>query len=525
MDAYDELFYDSRCLPRTHPDHLAALGRLMGLRAADPAACQVLELGCASAGNLIPMAYGLPGSRFVGVDLSAPQIAAGQARCRTLGLGNIALRSANILDLDERIGEVDYIIAHGVYSWVPQAVRERMLVLARRLLAPNGLFYVSFNTLPGWRMRGMLLDVLRDACRDARSPNARLAAAQTALQRLTTALADLPGLSAQYLRAEIDTLHRLPPSYLYFEYLGEHNQAFLFRDFLTDIQSRGLRYLCDADLERSFPSGYGEAVETALADLSDGADVEQWLDFIAARNFRQSLLIRDDADCEEQIALARFAVLCFSADLQPPSRLDLHHDDPVRFRRPDGDSVEVRHPLTKALLAELASRYPDALALAPLLPHAQARVARAGARREGELDELLAELFGLFARGVLRARVHPREIRGGIAERPVASHLARVQAASGQTHVTSIDHDNLGIDDIAARLIGYLDGSRSVEELIGRITRDLREGRLRHNGGTRLPAPTPAPGRIADTSRALLEQFQRYGVLEAPAGPGVPPRR
>ena len=314
MDDYDRLFYQSLCLPRTHPDHLAALGRLMGLSAAEPYGCRVLELGCAAGGNLIPMACRLPQARFVGVDLSAAQIGAGQRLVGTLGLDNIELRVADIAMLDDGIGEFDYVIAHGVYSWVPEAVRAGLLRLARRVLAPDGLCYISFNTLPGWRMRGMLRDILCDACRGVTEPPARLAAAQAALVRLEQALPELPGLAADYLRAEIAALRGLHPSYLYFEYLAKHNRAFLFRDFLADIEAQGLRYLCDADLQRQFPASLGDAVDSALADLTDGADVEQWLDFVGTRNFRESLLMRDDARCDEQLSLERFAGLCFSAD-------------------------------------------------------------------------------------------------------------------------------------------------------------------------------------------------------------------
>lgn len=525
MDDYDRLFYQSLCLPRTHPDHLAALGRLMGLRAAEPNGCRVLELGCAAGGNLIPMACRLPRARFVGIDLSAAQIAAGQRLLGGLGLDNIELRAADIALLDADIGEFDYVIAHGVYSWVPDAVRASLPRLARRVLAPDGLCYISFNTLPGWRMRGMLRDVLRDACRGVTEAPARLAAAQAALTRLERALPKLPGLMAEYLRAEIAALRGLHPSYLYFEYLAEHNRAFLFRDFLADVQAQGLRYLCDADLQRQFPASLGDAVDGALADLTDGADLEQWLDFVGTRNFRESLLMRDDARCEEQLSLERFAGLCFSADLQVPPRLDLRDSAAALFRRPDGESVEVLHPLTKALLLELAGRYPDALSLPQLLPAARRRVQDAGAGHADEVDALLAELFGLFARGHLRACLHPRRSVAAVASRPTATALARAQIASGQDQVATIDHGNLGVDALAARLIGYLDGTRTVSELAARLQADLASGALRPTD-----APSTWPGVDSSQSasqskalervcRELLALFRRYGVLEQSVEP------
>ena len=514
MDDYDLFHYRSLCLPRTHPDHLAALGRLMGLSAAEPDGCRVLELGCAGGGNLIPMACGLPRARFVGIDLSATQIAAGQHLVDKLGLDNVELRAADLARLDAGLGEFDYVIAHGVYSWVPEAVSTALLRLARRVLAPDGLCYISFNTLPGWRMRGMLRDILLDACRGVTEPPARLAAAQAALARLEQALPELPGLGADYLRAEIAALRELHPSYLYFEFLAEHNRALLFRDFLADSEAQGLRYLCDADLQRQFPASLGDAVDGALADLGDGADVEQWLDFVGTRNFRESLLIRDDARCEEQLSLERFAGLCFSVDVRPPPTLDLRDAAAASFRRPDGDVVEVRHPLTKALLAELAGRYPEALPLSELFPTAQRRVQAQGAVHADEVDALLAELFGLFARGTLRARPQPRRFPAAMPPGPIATALARAQVADGQDQVATIDHGNLGIDALAARLLGYLDGTRGLPELAARLRDDLASGVLRPGADQTHPHDVDSQQATELVCRELLGLFWRYGLLE-----------
>lgn len=518
MDPYDSLFYDSLCVPETHPNHLAVHGRLMGLAAADPRTCRVLELGCATGGNLIPMAYRLPRARFLGVDLSRAQIQAGTELIDTLGLANVDLRHADLRDLDEDAGPFDYIIAHGVYSWVPAEVRERLLWLGRRLLAPNGICYISFNTLPGWRMRGMLRDLLLDACREGSDPGTRLAAAQAALRRLEAALTGLPGLSAQYLRTEIDGLRDKPPSYLYFEYLGEHNEAFLFRDFAAAAGSHGLRYLCDADLQTLFPASYGEAVETALADIEDGLDLEQWLDFTIGRNFRQTLLFRDDAVADEAISLERFAGFSFSADLVPPGRLALGGAGPAAFARPFGDPVEVGHPLTKAVAARLARRYPDALPLADLLPEAQRQVRDAGGgQRAGEIDSLLSELFGLFARGAVKGHLHPRVTGREHPAHPRATRLALVQAGQGQRQLASLDHGNLEVDAFASRLIGLLDGTRDVDELVERMRASSID-----NGNA--PGPVVGKGRhrqvrsasqpFARSVRNWLELFRRYGVLE-----------
>src|SRR5262245_53527423 len=140
--SYDEVPYESHPLPQTHPAHLAAVARLFGLLTPPPERCRVLEIGCASGGNLIPMALTLPGSSFVGIDLSERQVAEGHRLAGALGLGNVELLHRDVLDVGDELGRFDYVLCHGVYSWVPAPVRDRALELCATNLAPNGVAYV-----------------------------------------------------------------------------------------------------------------------------------------------------------------------------------------------------------------------------------------------------------------------------------------------------------------------------------------------------------------------------------------------
>jgi cyclopropane fatty-acyl-phospholipid synthase-like methyltransferase len=158
--SYDEVPYVNQSFPQTHPDRLATLATLFGVAKADIDHARVLELGSASGDNLIPMALGLPGSQFLGIDLSERQTEQGRDIVRTLGIDNIELRHADIADVDDSYGRFDYIICHGVYSWVPMAIQEKILDICRRNLAPQGVAYISYNTLPGRYMQAMARDMM-----------------------------------------------------------------------------------------------------------------------------------------------------------------------------------------------------------------------------------------------------------------------------------------------------------------------------------------------------------------------------
>src|ERR1700712_5467051 len=146
---YDAVLYPARAFVQTHPDRLATLATLFGLSPAPPGDCRVLELGCGAGGNLLPMAAGLPGSTFVGIDTSRRAIERARAQTDSLGVGNVAFAEVSIEDYEPPAGGVDYVIAHGVYSWVPEHVRERLLALCAAALSPHGVAYVSYNALPG----------------------------------------------------------------------------------------------------------------------------------------------------------------------------------------------------------------------------------------------------------------------------------------------------------------------------------------------------------------------------------------
>lgn len=516
VDFYDELTYETNPFPETHPSNLSALGRLFGIPTAPAQHCRVLELGSATGGNLLPMAWHLPDSEFLGVELSAPQVAIGQRVIDTLGLRNIRLEVGDILELDAAtLGQFDFMIAHGVYSWVPRVVREKILELARDCLKPHGIAYISYNLLPGWRMRGSLRDLLLHATREVHGAEAKYQTAIAALKRLQAALQGAQADSQRYVQKEIAYLLDAHPSYLLHEYLAGENNAFLFSEFLADTQRYALQYVCETDLHTLFDTTLSPEAQAALADVEDPLQHEQWMDFVRMRAFRKSLLCRADFPLQREVDLDVFSTFFFSANLRLHGEAHVDSTALATFCMPDNSELQVNHPLTKAALLYLQEIHPYTPSFTTLYEQAATRVTQAkGAKYAPERGELLSELFSLYSYRGVYGHLYPCEQTATLAEYPKANLLVRTQAQQGWQSVATVRHQALSLDDFSARLLQELDGTRTTPELVTYLCTEAEAGRLRIPGGKQ--AQQRGKGlekEINNNVKHLLTIFARHGLL------------
>lgn len=446
---YDDLPYEDYCFARTHPEHLFAVSALCARRAPHFSRCRVLELGCARGANLIPMALDLPASEFVGVDLSARQIEEGRARVEALGVDNVTLRQGSIVDVDERDGTFDYVICHGVYSWVPAEVRDAILRVCRERLRPDGVAYVSFNALPGWNAARTVREFLAMHVPQAGSASQRLARARGALAVLAEAVKPRDTPSARWMRAELTAIAAADDSYVFHEYLEAVNDAAYLTDFVATARARRLAYLADADLTVAAPAlRPSEGDRLALA---------QAVDFAVDRRFRAALLVHEETAAEraDPACLARLMLSTRAAFEGGAVALD-------------GRIVALKDPWLTAALVALVEAERRPTPYASLVVAAGARLgldARASlhmaAARCGAALELVYE--GVF-------EVHAGEARyaSEAGMRPVGALLARSQCADGPT-VTTLRHTRLDVPDFERATLALLDGTRDRAALIDEL--------------------------------------------------------
>jgi SAM-dependent methyltransferase len=485
--SYDDVPYESHPLWVTHPDHLAVVATLAGMRPAPVERCRVLELGCASGGNLIPMAVALSESRFAGVDLSPAQIAAGQATIDALGLDNVTLDARSIADLDDGLGTFDYVVCHGVYSWVPPAVQEEILAACARHLAPQGVAYVSYNTYPGWHLRGMVRDMMLFHARRFTEPAERVAQARAFLDFLTAAVNRPDSPFGSHLREEADLLRNAPDSYLFHEHLEADNRPVYFHDFVARAAAHRLRYVGEAQPTTVLPGEFPAEVETTLRSMAeDEVQFEQYLDFLRNRTFRRSLLCHDDVSLRRDFTAGslRGLLLASSAEVADDGG-PLDSPGVAKFRSPRGAVLSASHPLVKGALAALIARRGQPLEFAALLDEAARLIGQTGPVGVDDERGLTESLVVIWLGGFLEVHAWPGSAAAEAGERPLASPLARLQAQTGR-RVASLRHRVIELEEADRALLGALDGTRDRAAIAAGfeppLDPALLEGRLRAFG-------------------------------------------
>ena len=350
--SYDEVPYESQPFVQTHPDRLSTLGRLFGLVSVPITQSRVLELGCAGGGNLIPMACQLPQSQFVGVDLSIRQVEKGRQVIQDLRLNNIRIEHANIMEVDKTWGVFNYIICHGVYSWVPDDVQNKILSISKENLAENGIAYVSYNTYPGWHMREMIRHMMLYHADQFEDTKERIEQARALMQFLESSVPTENNCYGLLLKNEFDLIKRSQDSYLFHDHLEDINAPIYFYQFVERAESHGLQYLSEAHFGSMLASGFPKQVAETLNRISRRIiNTEQYMDFLRNRTFRQTLLCHRDLPLKRKVGAEDVhGLLMASAATPEPEPVDLEPGKKQFFQTLNGPKAETDYPLTKATL-------------------------------------------------------------------------------------------------------------------------------------------------------------------------------
>ncbi|QDU18871.1 methyltransferase regulatory domain-containing protein [Urbifossiella limnaea] len=504
-NTYDEVPYDSHPYAQTHPSRLAVVARLFGLNPPPVQTARVLELGAAAGGNLVPVAERFPQSHCVGVDLSARQVADGVAFVTRLGLKNIELRHASITDVDESYGTFDYVVCHGVFSWVPTTVRDAILDVCARRLAPNGVAYVSYNTYPGWHMRGMIRDMMRYHA--MRFPDAKQRVGQArALLDFLAASNRQEGAYTALLKAELESVRKQADHYLFHEHLEENNDPLYFHQFVAMAEAHGLRYMGEARVGTMVTGNFGPDVQKTLRTLAaDQVQTEQYMDFLRNRTFRETLLVPAAATPNWTIDPAAVRTMHVASAGKPATKNppDINTEAPAQYQTRSGMTLSTNRPLLKAAMQVLGERWPGTTPFDELLTESRLLLGRPADTLDDDGKTLALGLVNTYiSSDLLELHAAPIAVSRVPGEKPEVVKSARLQAGAGAAMVTNRRHELVKLTDLDKRLVPLLDGTRTRPELVEALTADAVAGQLQvaRNG-----KPVTGDAAVREALTAVLD--------------------
>ncbi len=463
---YDDIPYPTEAEARLHVDHLRTCAVLNGYSPASPESARVLEIGCGNGFNLAPMAESFPDAHFLGLDSAATAIELGRRHLEAAGLRNIELRCVDLREAAsghpaQELGQFDYVICHGFYSWVPDDVRDTLWTFAKQILAPNGVFHLSYNALPGWYSARVVRDFATFVSGEAQHPGA-------ALDSTWEALGTLAGHaeSGNAFAQEAARLRSLPKSVLSHDELGECSQPFYLMDVVKRAKREGLRYAGEAGSPIPTDLRKHEDVAKMVSDISKQDHVMQMQlsDFTSMRRFHDSLFTHGShAPTSDDSAAA--LLNCWA-------RSDIHFVEEGAegervYEHADGIRISSTHPMFCAFADALQAAAPGSVCVKEFIASESA---------EHSIPEVLIALpmAGLLRQlvdgAVIRLRLSNVPVASQVPERPRTSAFARIQVAA-QGSAANAYHQCLNIDEPWHRvLFTLLDGTRNHTEIVEALT-------------------------------------------------------
>lgn len=538
-DSYERVAYDSLPLPATEPAHLHTVAALMGLPAPDPRTARVLEIGCASGGNLLPLALRYPGATFVGIDLSESQIEDGRRCVQHAGVSNLRLEALNVQHLPSDLGQFDYIVCHGVYSWVPDAVRADILRVCRQHLSPTGLAVISLNMYPGWKPM--------EALRDAMLWRARLdPAAEPNLDQALDMLRWMhaTGAESAVLRHQLDDFLRSLPglrrSYLVHEFMEDCNQPRYFHQWAAELEAAGLAFAAESEWWVSFTDSLGADALAPWADqLGQRLVVEQLMDYARNRRFRQSVIVQAEqrarlpTAAQARPARERLAALHVAGQFRPLA-VEQGSNASLRFANSRGEPFDcfVAPAMFGALVDTLNHLWPATCTVPVLLERmklAQARALQAGHVAPGAESGLAPDELAWRVLEYMVAQGHVR-----LRSLPVCAQAPADDAMQARWHlprstcvqagwISNLWHEPVQRDpwlDQALPLLQRPEGA-SWDEVVVAWLAAIERGAITLRAGERHLSPATDADAVAQTVFAALAQVQaalRACGLERAAG-------
>lgn len=506
--SYDDIPYTNYSFPYTSPEHLRTIGLVFGMTPPAIETARMLDIGCAAGTNMFNFAENYPNSYSLGIDLSKVQIDNGNAIIKELGLTNIELKAMSVTDLDESVGKFDYIICHGVFSWVPDSVRHKILEISKKLLTPNGMLFISYNTLPGWNMQKNIRDMMLFHANGFSNARDQFQQAKLFLDFVNESLEGTNTPYAKFLQEETKSLSGNDESYLFHEYLGEENTAFYFSKFMEMAAANNLNYLGDANISTMYLGNIPAVAADKLQTISDIVRTEQYMDYISNRKFRTTILCHNNIPLNRTIDsnnLKDFYSVLAIVPAVLENTIDLTNEQETigfHYNNSEQPIFSTASPIMKAIFYVYSENIGNPLSMQEVAKKAFDKIGKF------ELNSYITELSSIMAKLLLQGFIQlystKPAVMFNISKKPKISKLARYQAQHSSGKIEFVTNNNNSVVQLQLPekfVAELLDGKNTIEQIKDKITEMLLKGQLIVSG---------PDGKITDES--LFKQFAQQIV-------------
>ncbi len=521
MDSYDIIPYQNNCYFETSPESINAIAKLLNFDAVDIKKANVLEIGSAMGCNIIPLAARYPEAKFTGVDMSQKQVDTAKKIIDRMGLKNITMIAEDISNYDFMEQKYDYIIIHGVYSWVSEAVQDSIFKAINNVLSERGIAYISYNVLPGWGKAKTVRDMVRYHIKNFEDPLEKLQQGRAFLEFIVNnKFIDEKSGHYNIIKGELDIIKEIGNWYLYHDYLETSDNGIYFHEFMRKAGQHNLTYLSDVSLSTMTLSNKPKILHESFKDLN-GVEIEQYLDFIYERRFRRSLLVKNGAKFNKSITSDRLSGLnlLFKGALADNT---ITHDQvhsleciKLKLAKDSNEYINIESiPAVYSACIELSRsvrKYPSIEQLIDkvitIFP-------------DESSDKIKSEVLNLctylLSYGFLTFTRHKNSTSESVSDKPVA-FLPSVHYSQLGDMVPSIDHYSIRLTTHQRIMIQYLNGQNTVEGISKLFTKDLIQNKmnLTVEGKDLDLKSSDTATKILDMVKAELRNFNTMKLLVA----------
>ncbi len=518
-DRYSVIKYTSKVHSGRDPSRIAAVAALYGIESPPLSNASILEIGCGTGEALLGLSQMYPDARLYGIDPSEDQIQEGLAMARELGAANVSLDVKQVGDLCGSSGSFDYIICHGVFSWVTPGAGKDILRVFNHLLSAKGLGYLSYNTWPGWNFRRIIRDLLLSNIDGSAPPVRQVEESRKLLKMFESAVGfEFERPYSMMMSSELRRIMSEPDSYLFHEFLEPENHPVFFHEMAGLLDRAGLVHIADARLSRNELFRLDREQERQAVEISERFRErtvrECFLDFAFHTPFRESIICRKGRVPETAADAGILEKFFFSSAYQAvEGEPDLRTDIDEEFMDPAGQHIFVSRPALKASLEAMHGAWPGALSFDALWNGPGAGVRKDEAQAGLTPDRFASMLLDLAGKDYIDFRLAAPGLAVVVSGKPEASPLARLQARRGSL-VTNLRYESVEIDDFQRDLLQFLDGTRTREDLVNMLLHSLAERGARiHEGGEEIQEPERRRELVITLLGDGLELIRKAGLL------------